>query len=359
MKTLRKEIKVLIAGIGGGSHGLEIMKALRIANIKYRIYAADMNGYSLGLFKADRGYVIPSASHPSYKATLLNICIKEKIDVLFHGSEPDLRALSGKRRAFEREGIFMPFNSQEVINTCMNKIDTFNFLRANNIPVPLTTIMAGRKDISKVRSFPVIVKPCVNSGGSLNTFIAQDRKELDFFVNYIIKHKGRSIAQAYIGEPENEYSVGVLSDREGEIISCVIMKRLILNSLSSRIRVSSLKDKDRVLAVSSGISQGKIIADESIQAQCENISRILRSRGPLNIQCRFFRGKVYPFEINPRFSGTTYIRALAGVNEPDILIRKYVLKENITYNVRPENGLALRGLEEVFIRDNDKRGEQR
>jgi len=59
--------------------------------------------------------------------------------------------------------------------------------------------------------------------------------------------------------------------------------------------------------------------------------------------------KVYPFEINPRFSGTTYIRALAGVNEPDLFIKKYLLNQEIPLMPRPNPGIILRGLEEVFI----------
>ena len=33
------------------------------------------------------------------------------------------------------------------------------------------------------------------------------------------------------------------------------------------------------------------------------------------------------FEINPRFSGTTSLRAMVGYNEPDVLIRHHVLGE--------------------------------
>ena len=38
--------------------------------------------------------------------------------------------------------------------------------------------------------------------------------------------------------------------------------------------------------------------------------------GPANIQCRVVDGVPYAFEVNPRFSGTTYFRTLLGVNEP-------------------------------------------
>lgn len=74
----------------------------------------------------------------------------------------------------------------------------------------------------------------------------------------------------------------------------------------------------------------------------------MASRGPLNIQCRKVEEKVYPFEINPRFSGTTSLRALVGYNEPDILVRKHVLREEIT-SIDYKKGVITRGLSELYI----------
>ena len=75
----------------------------------------------------------------------------------------------------------------------------------------------------------------------------------------------------------------------------------------------------------------------------------LGCRGAVNIQCRMVESKVYVFEINPRFSGTTSLRAMVGYNEPDILIRKHLLGENIKSNFTYKSGVIMRGLEEKFI----------
>ena len=72
------------------------------------------------------------------------------------------------------------------------------------------------------------------------------------------------------------------------------------------------------------------------------------SRGPLNIQCRKTKEGIYTMEINPRFSGTSPMRALMGYNEPDILIRKYLLGQNIV-KIKYKKGLALRSLRLVYI----------
>ena len=59
----------------------------------------------------------------------------------------------------------------------------------------------------------------------------------------------------------------------------------------------------------------------TICSQCEALARKLGSRGPLNVQGRLRDGVFLPFEVNPRFSASTYLRALAGVNELAIYLR--------------------------------------
>ena len=172
-----------------------------------------------------------------------------------------------------------------------------------------------------------------------------------FFFRFISSSNSNLLVQEYIGTHENEYTVGILSDRDGRVVSGVAIRRFIMSSMFNRYKTASGSENKIILAISSGISQGEIINNPSLLNQCKDIAVALNSKGPLNIQCRLFNGKVYPFEINPRFSGTTYIKALAGVNEPELLIRKYILNEDIPNNIQPATGLALRGLQEIFIPD--------
>ena len=343
-------VRVLITGVGGGSHGLEIMKALRLSELSYYICGTDMSKQSMGLFKSDKSYVVPPASHNRYIDMILDICKKESIQVIFHGSEPELKVLSDNREMFEERGIFLPLNSREVIDMCLNKKQTFIFLQKQGIPIPKTVAIDSEKDVDAIDFFPVVIKPYIGGGGSANTFIAQDKEELVFFCKYILKYERKPLVQQYIGSYDNEYTVGVLSDRDGNVISNIAIRRFILSGLSNRLKISSINNRNKILAISSGISQGEVVDETRLLEQCRQISLAIGSKGPLNIQCRFVDNKVYPFEINPRFSGTTYIRALAGINEPDLLIRKYVLKEVISEDIVAKQGLVIRGLEEMFMK---------
>ena len=67
------------------------------------------------------------------------------------------------------------------------------------------------------------------------------------------------------------------------------------------------------------------------------------------MQCRLVNGTVNVFEINPRFSGTTSLRAMAGYNEPDVLIRRHVLNELIEPHFKYRSCFILRGLSEALV----------
>ena len=60
-------------------------------------------------------------------------------------------------------------------------------------------------------------------------------------------------------------------------------------------------------------------------------------------------GEIYVFEINPRFSGTTSLRAMVGYNEPDVLIRHHVLGEPVEPGFAYAEGTILRGLSETYV----------
>lgn len=351
--TTNEKIRVLIAGVGGGSHGLEILKALRLSELPYEIIGCDMTKQNVGFVRADKKYVLPPASSPQYLSVLKEICVREEIDILFHGSEPDLRAISDNRAEFEDIGVLVPINRKEIIDLCLNKKETFLFLDQNGITIPRTVAIDSLDALDSINFFPVVIKPYLGGGGSNNTFIAQDREELAFFCHYVMKYGGKPLVQEYVGSHENEYTVGVLSGKDRQPISVVGIKRAILSGLSNRIKMRSLHREGEILSISSGISQGRVIIDKDLNRQCIAIAETLGSEGPINIQCRVVDGVVYPFEINPRFSGTTYMRALAGVNEPDIYVRRYLLRETDLPTRQPKEGYILRGLEEVFIEESE------
>jgi carbamoyl-phosphate synthase large subunit len=182
-------------------------------------------------------------------------------------------------------------------------------------------------------------------------FLARNPNELGFFVEYVRSSGYQPIAQEYIGNHEQEYTVGVLSTLDGTLVGSLAMRR-VLRGLSLKTRVPMLGGLGEWLALSTGLSQGRVEHASEIRRVCERIAIELGSRGPLNIQLRLVKGRVYPFEINPRFSGTCCLRALAGFNEPDILLSHHLLGEPIP-QVRYDEGITIRALQNRFIPRDD------
>jgi carbamoyl-phosphate synthase large subunit len=102
--------------------------------------------------------------------------------------------------------------------------------------------------------------------------------------------------------------------------------------------------------LSTGYSQGVIIKDEEIQAFCENLIQRINVKGPANIQLRVHSdGTIKIFEVHPRFSGTTSIRAQAGFNEVDLAIRNFLLNEPITRQTYQTNVAAIRAFQNQLV----------
>ena len=341
-----KKITVLITGVGGGGVGEQVMKSLRLCGNRYRIIGTDMTRFSIGMYRADNECLLPPARDANYIDELLWVCGEEKVQVVVPGSEPELRAISENRQKFTERGTLLLANSQGVIDRCMNKWETHLWLKEHGFKTP-DSCLPDRDDVPDIE-LPAIVKPAVGGGGSFNCYMAQDQEELSFFTNYIRKQGLQPIVQRYMGAANSEYTVGVLTDMvNGELLGSIALRREITSGLSNRMRIPA-RGGGRELVVSSGISQGEFRDYPQVRQECERIALALGSKGPLNIQCRVHNGEVYVFEINPRLSGTTYLRTLAGRNDPDILIRRHLLGDNAPLTKYTE-GLALRGLTEEVI----------
>lgn len=346
---------VMVTAIGGGGHGEQILKALRLASpSQYRIVGADMNPKSAQFSLCDESVVLPAASDPTYMDRMLEACRKFSVQALFHGCEPELKVFSDNRDAIAREGILLPINPSSTIDLCMDKEATMSFLAERGFDPPRYWAIDSPQDLEQVDVFPVVLKPSVGGGGSANVHIAQSARELQLYAELLrLNEPGvRFVIQEYVGRPDGEFTVGVLHDLDGQPLNSIALRREIKSMLNIRIREPNRTgrvDLGPSLVISSGISHGEIGRFHEVTGACEAIAAAIGAKGPVNIQCRLVDGKVKVFEINPRFSGTTSIRAMMGYNEPDILIRRHLFGEVIEPRFAYDRGMVIRTLYETVI----------
>ncbi len=306
-----KKTKVMIAGIGGASLGTEIHKSLMLAG-RYEIYGCDISSTAYGLY--DPGFAGTfHIGRDNYADEVLDACRKSGAELLIAGGEGPMLLLNESSARFREAGIRIVSNSPDVVTICSNKETTFEYLAENHVAVPRTRAISGRSDLDSV-GLPCIVKPAINSGGSASVFFAVNEDDAIVYAEYIHRSGSYPIAQEYVDIQEGEFTIGVLSLPDKSIAGSIALRR----SLDAKLSVAY---RGRGGIISSGYSQGYIGEYPDLCRQAELIALAVGSRGPLNIQGRVRQGMLLPFEINPRFSASTYLRALAGFNEIDIFIR--------------------------------------
>ncbi|MBT5873760.1 MAG: ATP-grasp domain-containing protein [Candidatus Latescibacteria bacterium] len=342
-------INVLVTAVGGNGNGSQILKALVMAENGapgyYRIYGTDRHQCMDGLALDGRFAQLPDATSPEYLPSVLKLCSHWNVDVLFPGSDAELFVFAENMESFIDLGVCVPIQRRELIEWCRTKVCIQNHMLRLGIPVPQSYSGDTPYELNRLDNYPYILKPTENGGGSRGVYIAQDYEEIRNLFGYL-KLKPESpayILQEYIGKTDSEFSVGILHDGDGVYVGGVALNRDLTTNLNIAIRIRNIskrQDLGAELIVSSGISQGRIGGYLDIVEQCRNIAETLLSTGPLNIQCRVVENKVIVFEINPRLSGSTSLRALVGFNEPDLLVKRFHQRD---VRSKPQ------GIESVYI----------
>ena len=333
-------IKVMIAGTGGASLGTELGKSLHLAG-GYQIFGCDISRTAYGLY--DAGFTKTYLIHrDDYVTDVLNACLDSGAEFLIPGGEQPMALLGAATSFLASSGIRLLANSPEVIATYSDKNKTFQCLAVAGISIPCTTTINCREDLDHV-GMPCIVKPATGSGGSAAVFFAVTHDEAMLYAEFIRKTGSAPIAQEYIDDAEGEFTIGVLSLPDKQIAGSIALRRALDAKLSVAYR-------GRGGLISSGYSQGHIGEYRELCQQAEKIAKAIGSCGPVNIQGRVRKGVLLPFEINPRFSASAYLRAMSGFNEVDILI-KYLLNGSLPNMPSIKSGWYLRSLTEQYIPD--------
>lgn len=324
---------VLVTG-AGSILGQGIIKSLNFNNLKkkssviYKIIGVDMSIEAIGLYRCDSGLAVPSASSPDYIDSIIKICKDEKIEAVFVGTDQELLPLANAKKLIETEsGAKVIGNSPEIISICRDKWNTFEYLKKNNLSCAESSLIENKENFVKENKFPIVVKPR-EGYGSLHFYVVKNENELDVAISEIQKIGWRPILQEYLDARDSEFTSGVTTDKDGKkILSSISMKRILRNGQTIKAFVD---DYD-------------VVRESANEAAVK-----LGCTGPINVQAILQNDNVKIFEINPRFSASVPIRAVAGVNEPDILFRNNVLGEEIVVN-EYQKLVCMRYLNEVYV----------
>ena len=293
----------------------------------YNLIGLDYFHDTVGSFLCKKNYVLPDVYKnknlkKKWLETIMKIILNEKLDILFVGVDFELLLFANYKHQIElKTKCKVIISTSDVIKTGNDKFLTYKFLKDNKLNYP-KTFLPNQLNYDKIK-FPIIVKPRIGAR-SVNVYKVYNLDDL----KEKIKIVDRPIIQELIGNEFNEYTCGIIYF-DGELKASIILKR-------------TLKDGNTF------ISEFSKSFSKEIEKYIIEIVNVLKPHGPCNLQLRIDQnGQPNLFEINPRHSGTTYIRSLFGFNEI-IYILKYVL-ENELMDFKLKDGKAIRFFEEKLI----------
>jgi len=315
-------MKILVTG-AGALLGQGIIKSLRVTSLNPEIIAVDPDPLSAGLYWADSSYTIPMANASNYMDRVKEILLVEKPDAILVGTDVELPLFSSYREQLEKDfETCVLVSDPNVVAIADNKWLTYKFLKEHGFDCPESCLPGDEETLIEKVGFPLVVKPLVGAR-SIGVMIVKDKHE----IQQALKCQQNVIIQECVGNPDSEYTAGVLYFKDTCNVS-IVMRRELRDGNTYRAFVDdypSLNQKIRLMAEK------------------------LKPYGPLNFQFRLENDRIKVFEINARFSGTTPLRAHAGFNEVEMALH-YLLdgKPIIQPKIQPMN--IVRHWSETIIR---------
>jgi carbamoyl-phosphate synthase large subunit len=267
------------------------MQALKNLGLRGNVVTTDMNRLSPGLYFSDKHYLVPLATDREYVPVLKSIAFKERIHLLVPTIDDELPILGSHADSFLAMGVRVVVSSHETGLICNDKKRTADFLGEKGIPVARTWLPSELR--FPELQYPLFLKP--RSGrGSVGAHMIADERELRFFLD----HVEDPVVQEYL--PGREFTIDVLADFSGRVISTVPRERLVVRS---------------------GVTdRGQTWFNQQMVQMGTRTAEALDIRGPANIQIKWHQDKATIFEVNPRFSGGIPLTIAAGADFPAWLI---------------------------------------
>jgi carbamoyl-phosphate synthase large subunit len=329
--------RILVTGTGGTGVGASVLQALLTGPGRWETVAVDAEPFSWGLYAADLHAVVPHASDPGYLAAIQEIVTQLGVEAVIPGTEAETVLLAEHR---DEAGAPVIANAAALMPLMRDKNQAQAKLAELGLPVIPSYPWEQCWEAAAEFGYPLVVKPTLETSGSRGVHLVTSVKELDALDAFIRAQPGL-VVQPYLGDADSEYTAGVVSGHRGNVIGSIVMRR--------KLTGLSLLSAKGGAAVSTGFSQGFIVSYPALRDFCEDLAKRLGSTGPLNLQIREHHGQFHVFEIHPRFSFSTSIRAAAGFSEPDMALRDVLLGEDVACPDYRTGVAAIRVFDHILV----------
>jgi carbamoyl-phosphate synthase large subunit len=286
-------MKILISGLGGDV-AQSVAKVLKNEFKDVIIYGLDIATKNAASLYCDHFYLCPRATDKNYINFISTLLQDLEIDFFIPCTEFELKVLTDFIDKPEFKGRIICC-SPSILNLCLDKLSTYEFLQSNGLTVPWFTT-----ELENINSFPCIYKKRSSSGSK---DIIKINSSLE--AKLITQLNPEGLFQEYLSESDQELTCAVFRWGD-EHFECLQLLRELKGGATSWAK--------------------KVFHDE-VYDFCRKVAVLLNLNGSLNIQLRLDVDRPMILEINPRFSSTVHMRHLLGFKDLCWTLSKHMGEE--------------------------------
>lgn len=313
--------RVLVTGAGGPAGVAVIRSLLKRADLT--VFAADMDGWASGLYlvPAEQRRLVPPGRDDGFVPALSRLVAEDQLDLVISTVDVELLAVVDRRDELAPAVLAAP--SAETLRVSLDKLALAE--RCASTGRAPRTVLAGQEALAVDWEFPAFAKPR-QGAGSRGIRMVQDRAALES----LPLNEGLIVQDLLPGE---EYSVDVIADATGNVVSAVPRTRA---------------------RVDSGVAiAGRTLHDPELEETAAAVARAIGLVGVANVQLRRDRtGRAMLLEVNPRFPGALPLTIAAGVDIPSLVVDLF-LGKSIPARVPFAEIATVRFLEDIILTVDD------
>ena len=138
--------RLLVTSAGSGASS-NLVRSLRAGPASLTIVGCHDDQFILKNSTADRNYLVPPLSHPTWPRALRRVVDAEKIDLVIPTSDGDVAALSRVRGRLPGR-LFLP--RAATVERCGDKYELTEWLRARGVPAPRTYRVTDLRHLERI-----------------------------------------------------------------------------------------------------------------------------------------------------------------------------------------------------------------
>ena len=301
---------VLVTGIGGNV-GQGILRNIKASGLPIQLIGTNTISFSAGNHFCDKVYTVLPAYAPGYIEQMSSIVKEVKADLIIPSTDYEVYHLA---LAKESISCSIAVSGANAASIYLDKYKSFEHHRAFNIPFADSILPSAYKGqfkecIAKPRegrgSRGLVINPSDAAAFSDDTYVIQEF------------HRGQEITSAFY------------VNKNGVLHGHITLSRNLEHGTTMDCEVISKYDKQ-------------------VQVILESMLKTIEIRGGANLQSIVTEdGRIVPFEVNCRISGTNSIRSQFGFKDVYYTLQEYLYgQEPDKPNVKP--GRAIRILMDII-----------